>query len=140
MKSPSPQLGYNHNIPHRGRLYHVQTEDSGVDKAHIFTHVFYDGTIIASRKTEYREKLGGPEVGPLIIALMQDSHKAMIRSLRNGEYAGVPFRRLQQIVEGAALHPLHHSVPMAAGAGSSEASAERGTRRLTPSGSPSATP
>ncbi len=86
MKSPSPQLGYNHNIPHRGRLYHVQTEDSGVDKAHIFTHVFYDGTIIASRKTEYREKLGGPEVGPLIIALMQDSHKAMIRSLRNGEY------------------------------------------------------
>ena len=25
----SAQLGYNHNIPHRGRLYHVQTEDSG---------------------------------------------------------------------------------------------------------------
>ena len=49
----SPQLGYNHNIPHRGRLYHVQTEDSGVEKAHIFTHVFYDGTIISSKKVEY---------------------------------------------------------------------------------------
>jgi hypothetical protein len=86
MKAPSPQLGYNHNIPHRGRLYHVQTEDSGIDKAHIFTHVFYDGTIIASRKTEYRDRLNEPELSPLIIGLMQESHKAIIRSLRNGEF------------------------------------------------------
>jgi hypothetical protein len=86
MKAQSPQLGYNHNIPHRGRLYHVQTEDSGLDKAHIFTHVFYDGTIIASLKTEYRDRLNEPELSPLIIGLMQGSHKAIIRSLRNGEY------------------------------------------------------
>jgi hypothetical protein len=86
MKAQSPQLGYNHNIPHRGRLYHVQTEDSGIDKAHIFTHVFYDGTIIASRKTEYRDRLSEPELSPLVIGLMQDSHKSIIRSLRNGEF------------------------------------------------------
>jgi hypothetical protein len=86
MKAQSPQLGYNHNIPHRGRLYHVQTEDSGIDKAHIFTHVFYDGTIIASRKTEYRDRLNEPELSPLVIGLMQDSHKSIIRSLRNGEF------------------------------------------------------
>jgi hypothetical protein len=86
MGSQSPQLGYNHNIPHRGRLYHVQTEDSGVDKAHIFTHVFYDGTIISSRKTEYRARIGEADLDPVVIGLMQDSHKSMIRSLRNGEY------------------------------------------------------
>jgi hypothetical protein len=86
MKAQSPQLGYNHNIPHRGRLYHVQTEDSGIDKAHIFTHVFYDGTIIASRKTEYRDRLNEPELSPLIIGLMQESHKAIIRALRNGDF------------------------------------------------------
>ncbi|MEX1365854.1 MAG: hypothetical protein AB1Z98_22190 [Nannocystaceae bacterium] len=90
MSSHSPQLGYNHNIPHRGRLYHVQTEDSGADKAHIFTHIFYDGTIISSRKVEYREH-AGPEVeqaqlGPVVIGLMQDSHKTMIKSLRSGEF------------------------------------------------------
>jgi hypothetical protein len=82
----SAQLGYNHNIPHRGRLYHVQTEDSGTEKAHIFTHVFYDGTIISSRKVEYRERIGEPELGPIIVGLMQDSHKAMIRALRHGEF------------------------------------------------------
>lgn len=86
MGSQSPQLGYNHNIPHRGRLYHVQTEDSGVDKAHIFTHVFYDGTIIASRKTQYRDRIGEADLDPVVIGLMQDSHKSMIRLLRNGEY------------------------------------------------------
>lgn len=84
--SRSPQLGYNHNIPHRGRLYHVQTEDSGVAKAHIFTHVFYDGTIISSKKVEYRDRLEEVELAEVIVGLMQDSHKSMIRSLRNGEF------------------------------------------------------
>jgi hypothetical protein len=84
--SQSPQLGYNHNIPHRGRLYHVQTEDSGISKAHIFTHVFYDGTIIASNKVEYRDKLEESDLDPIIVGLMQESHKSMIRNLRNGEF------------------------------------------------------
>ncbi|EDM78492.1 hypothetical protein PPSIR1_33294 [Plesiocystis pacifica SIR-1] len=84
--SRSPQLGYNHNIPHRGRLYHVQTEDSGVDKAHIFTHAFYDGTIIASNKVSYDPEAGVEDLDQHIIGLMQESHKAMIRSLRRGEF------------------------------------------------------
>ncbi len=88
MSSHSPQLGYNHNIPHRGRLYHVQTEDSGVDKAHIFTHVFYDGTIISSRKVEYQDEVEreASELDPIVIGLMQESHKAMIKSLRKGDF------------------------------------------------------
>ncbi|MEM6291173.1 MAG: hypothetical protein AAGA54_07900 [Myxococcota bacterium] len=87
MGAQSPQLGYNHNIPHKGRLYHVQTEDSGVEKAHIFTHIFYDGTIISSNKVEYREEIEGVEtVDPVIIGLMQESHKSMIKRLRRAEF------------------------------------------------------
>ena len=87
MGAQSPQLGYNHNIPHKGRLYHVQTEDSGVEKAHIFTHIFYDGTIISSNKVEYREEIEGVEtVDPVIIGLMQESHKSMIKRLRKSEF------------------------------------------------------
>lgn len=82
----SPQLGYNHNIPHRGRLYHVQTEDSGVKKAHIFTHVFYDGTIISSNKVNYDPEAEVEDLGQHIIGLMQESHKSMIRSLRRGGF------------------------------------------------------
>jgi hypothetical protein len=90
MSSHSPQLGYNHNIPHRGRLYHVQTEDSGVDKAHIFTHVFYDGTIISSRKVAYKEQVATytdhGALDPIVIGLMQESHKSMIKALRHGDF------------------------------------------------------
>ena len=84
--SRSPQLGYNHNIPHRGRLYHVQTEDSGVKKAHIFTHVFYDGTIISSNKVSYDPEATVENLDQNIIGLMQESHKSMIRQLRRGNF------------------------------------------------------
>jgi hypothetical protein len=84
--SRSPQLGYNHNIPHRGRLYHVQTEDSGIAKAHIFTHVFYDGTIISSNKVQYDPEAVVEDIDQHIIGLMQESHKAMIRQLRRGVF------------------------------------------------------
>ena len=90
MAAQSPQLGYNHNIPHRGRLYHVQTEDSGVIKAHIFTHIFYDGTIISSNKVEYRPAIEaleeGTKIDQTVIGLMQESHKAMIKRLRKAEF------------------------------------------------------
>jgi hypothetical protein len=102
--SQSPQLGYNHNIPHRGRLYHVQTEDSGVDKAHIFTHIFYDGTIISSRKTVYKDRLEESPLDPIIIGLMQDSHKSMIRCLRNGEFD-------EKIIRLVGEHPVADNRP-----------------------------
>jgi len=102
--SHSPQLGYNHNIPHRGRLYHVQTEDSGIDKAHIFTHIFYDGTIIGSKKVEYRDQLSAENLDATIIGLMQDSHKTMIRNLRHGAYD-------DKIVATIGEHPVEDNRP-----------------------------
>lgn len=100
----SPQLGYNHNIPHRGRLYHVQTEDSGTQKAHIFTHVFYDGTIIATNKVEYRDKLESENLDAVIVNAMQDSHKSMIRQLRSGFFD-------ERIVKYIGAHPEASNKP-----------------------------
>lgn len=122
--SQSPQLGYNHNIPHRGRLYHVQTEDSGLAKAHIFTHVFFDGTIIASNKVTYDPNATVENLDQHIIGLMQESHKAMIRQLRRGSFD-------EKIVQYIGPHPEE-----AAGAAPAEApaadSAQRPERRPPP--------
>ncbi len=103
----SPQLGYNHNIPHRGRLYHVQTEDSGITRAHIFTHVFYDGTIVASNKVDYKPKLESENLDAVIIGLMQESHKSMIRQLRGGTFD-------EKIVRFIGAHPEGTNKPEAA--------------------------
>lgn len=126
MASPrSPQLGYNHNIPHRGRLYHVQTEDSGVEKAHIFTHVFYDGTIIASNKVDYQDKLDETELDPVIVGMMQESHKALIRSLRSGSFD-------EKIVALLGDHPAANNKAPEAEVEAQPPSPERPERRPVP--------
>jgi hypothetical protein len=74
----SPILGYNHNIGHRGLVFHVQTEDSGVDNPHIFTHLFHGGVIIFTRKIDYDAAADEP----LVKSLMQAQHKAMLKELK----------------------------------------------------------
>ncbi len=81
----SPLLGYNNNVRHLGKLYHIQTEDSGTQHAHIFTHLFADGgRIIATKKTTYAQYVGSPRFAEQVKKLMQAQHKAMFIALRDG--------------------------------------------------------
>ncbi|MEO6954357.1 MAG: hypothetical protein ABI321_21345 [Polyangia bacterium] len=82
MKPRSPVLGYNHNLRYAARVWHVQTEDSGVQNPHIFTHLFSEGTIIASKKTDYD---AASDV-PVVQKLMQTQHKTMMRDLKAGVF------------------------------------------------------
>ena len=81
----SPLLGYNTNVRHLGKLYHIQTEDSGSTHGHIFTHLFADGgRIIASKKTTYAQYVGTDLYPGVVKRLMRESHKAMFIGLRDG--------------------------------------------------------
>jgi hypothetical protein len=86
-QGPSPLVGYNTNVRHKGKLYHIQTEDSGVNHPHVITHLFADGgRIIASRKTGYAEHLGAKDLQGIVKKLMQDQHKSMFIELRDCVY------------------------------------------------------
>ncbi len=86
-KAASPLLGYNTNARYKGKVYHIQTEDSGVSRPHIITHLFADGgRIIASRKTSYAQYLGAPSYRDVVKKLMQEQHKAIFMALREGQY------------------------------------------------------
>src|SRR3954466_4053385 len=74
----SPLLGYNHNVKYKGRIYHVQTEDSGPANPRLFTHLYYGGTILASKKHEYDP--AAPE--DVVRSLMQGQHKALLKELK----------------------------------------------------------
>jgi len=78
----SPVLGYNHNFKHRGLIFHVQTEDSGVDNPHLFTHLFHGGVIISSRRMDYDDQ---SEVDT-VKGLMQSQHKAVLKDLKTGTF------------------------------------------------------
>ena len=84
MKQRSPVLGYNHNVRYAGRLWHVQTEDSGVNNPHVFTHLFHDGTILATKRLDYDP---ASEVSS-VQKLMQTQHKAMLKELKAGTFDG----------------------------------------------------
>lgn len=83
----APVLGYNTNVRHKGRLFHIQTEDSGVGHPHVISHLFADGgRIVASKKTAYADQLGAENLPDLVKKLMQAQHKAMFIALRDGLY------------------------------------------------------
>lgn len=87
MSSPSRLVtGFNHNVKHKGQLYHVQTEDTGTESGHIVTHLFLGGNILASKKTSYAELRGAPNLASLVRTLMEEQHKEMLRNLVNGVY------------------------------------------------------
>ena len=78
--------GFNNNSPRKGRSYHVQTEDSGINHPHIMTHLFLGGNIIASKKTSYADILGAPDLAERVRAMMDEQHKEMMRNLLAGKY------------------------------------------------------
>jgi hypothetical protein len=83
----APLLGYNTNFRHKGKLYHIQTEDSGIDHPHVITHLFADGgRIVASKKTSYAERVGSEGLADQVKKLMTAQHKAMLIALRDGVY------------------------------------------------------
>jgi len=83
----SPQLGYNTNVRYKTRVFHVQTEDSGVTKPHVISHLFADGgRIIKSVKKAYADQLEAPDLIARVKKLMQEQHKAMLLALRAGEF------------------------------------------------------
>ncbi len=89
-KVPSPLLGYNNNVRHRGRVFHIQTEDSGVKYGHIITHLFMDGgRILKSVKTSYAEYIGSERMSDVIREMMKQQHKAMFIALRDGKFDAI---------------------------------------------------
>ena len=81
--------GFNHNIKHKGKVYHVQTEDSGVSNPHIITHLFVGGNILASKKTSYQDIVKAENLPELVKEMMEEQHKEMLRNLIGGTYDNI---------------------------------------------------
>ncbi len=84
--APPPLLGFNNNVRHRGRIFHIQTEDSGVKFPRIVTHLFADGgRIVKTARTDYTEHLETTDMAAVVRGMMKEQHKAMFAALRGGE-------------------------------------------------------
>jgi len=79
-------VGYNHNIGYKGEVFHVQTEDSGINTPHIITLLYRGGNILASKKTSYADIVKMGNLSQVVEELMKEQHKEMLRRLKNGEF------------------------------------------------------
>lgn len=85
------QMGFNNNIKSRGQVFHVQTEDSGLDAPHIITHLFADGgRVIKSHKRSYAEAINTEaDIASFVRALMKAQHMEMVLALRDGRFDAI---------------------------------------------------
>ena len=81
-------VGYNTNISYKGKVYHVQTEDSGQTNPVIVTLLYAQGAILASKKTSYTHIIDEPDWKEKVRTLMKEQHKIMIKELVSGKYTG----------------------------------------------------
>jgi hypothetical protein len=86
--------GFNTNVRYSGRVFHVQTEDSGLKNPHIISHLYFGGTILASQKSSYAEHVESANREAEVRALMEAQHKSMLRRLKNAEFDAVIAERL----------------------------------------------
>jgi hypothetical protein len=90
------QVGFNNNVKYKNQTFHIQTEDSGLDKPHVITHLFADGgRVIKSHKRTYASEVARPDVAPYVRQLMKGQQLEMALGLREG--------RFDAIIEGKAM-------------------------------------
>jgi hypothetical protein len=77
--------GYNTDFKYQGKVYHVQTEDGGANSPFITSLLYFQGAILASRKTSYADILKADCLDDVVRDLMMEQHKQMIRDLMQGK-------------------------------------------------------
>jgi hypothetical protein len=78
--------GFNTDIKHNDKVYHVQTEDKGVGNPYIESLVYVGGEILASKKTSYAEQVKSGIDDKWIGGLMEQQHRTMIAAVKRGRF------------------------------------------------------
>lgn len=78
--------GYNHSIRYKNYLVHIQTEDAGARQAKVFTHVFIEGRVIATRRSSYADRLDAADLDAFVRRLVYEQHRSTFVALRDGEF------------------------------------------------------
>lgn len=80
--------GFNTDIKHNSRVYHIQTEDKGLQNPCIESLVYVGGEILASKKTSYADRMAEGIDDDFIARLMEQQHKTIIAAVKRGRFDG----------------------------------------------------
>lgn len=80
--------GFNTDIKHNDKVYHIQTEDKGLANPYIESLIYVGGEILASKKTSYAEQAKTGVDEKWIGSLMEQQHRTMIAAIKRGRFDG----------------------------------------------------
>src|SRR5215472_14708430 len=76
--------GFNTDVHHDGRLYHVQTEDRGLEHPILESLVYMGGTVVAKKSTPYSEEIDQGATEEIIASLLKRQHQVIIAAIKAG--------------------------------------------------------
>ena len=78
--------GFNTDVPYRGEVFHVQTEDKGKDNPMVESLIYKGGEILGARRTAYSKFLPNGYDEKTIIKFMEDQHRRIIEEIKHGAF------------------------------------------------------
>ncbi len=88
--------GYNTDVQHEGVVYHVQTEDKGLETPIILSLVYVGGAILASKRAPYDDLIAAGFDEAILAERIQRQHKLICAALHTGR-----LEDLKRMSEGA---------------------------------------
>ena len=80
--------GYNTDVKHNNRVFHIQTEDKGDASFYIESLVYVGGEILATRKISYADVVKDGRDDKAVQELMEQQHRTMIAAIQRGRFDG----------------------------------------------------
>src|SRR5688572_15434946 len=82
------RTGYNTDVRYKERVFHVQTEDKGLNNPYIESVVYFGGQVMAAKRATYADLLQQGQGGDAIGSRMENQHRMMIAAIRSGKLDG----------------------------------------------------
>lgn len=76
--------GFNTDIEFQGKIFHVQTEDKGLERPVVMTLVYDRGTILASKRTPYDDLVAAGFDEDALAERLQKQHRTICAAIRAG--------------------------------------------------------
>ena len=76
--------GFNTDIEHDGVVYHVQTEDKGLDTPIILSLVYAGGTILASKRSPYEDLIAEGFSDEVLAERLKRQHRLICAAINSG--------------------------------------------------------
>lgn len=89
--------GFNTDVEYNGEVYHVQTEDKGLEARIILSLVYQGGTILASKRSPYDDLLKDGKIDEKALAeRLSKQHKLICAAIKAGRIEDLKRMSMQQ--------------------------------------------